>query len=281
MNFLEALLSHSILQYALLATLFASIANGVIGSFVVIRRLAFISGGIAHSILGGIGFSVWLQNSFGIMWLSPLCGALIAGWLSALALGWIHLHYREREDSIIASIWTIGMALGILFMCTSPGPKIELGNYLIGNILWVTPFELWLLAILNLLILAVVILKYNKLVTLCFDENQAKLQTINTKTLYFVLLLLIATTVVLMMQIVGAILVITMLIVPATMANLFTRSLPSMMIVAIFLNIAFCYFGIFTAYTFSLPTGATIALIAGLVYAVTLTIRKKKMKVRA
>ncbi|MCH9631967.1 MAG: Manganese transport system membrane protein MntB [Chlamydiae bacterium] len=280
MSFLEALLNHSILQYALLATLFASIANGVIGSFVVIRRLAFISGGIAHSILGGIGLSVWLKSVFGIMWLSPLCGALIAGWLSALALGWIHLNYREREDSVIASIWTIGMALGILFLATSPGPKIELGNYLIGNILWVSSTELWLLAILNVLILAIVVFKYNKLLTLCFDENQAKLQGINTKVLYMLLLLLIATTVVLMMQIVGAILVITMLIVPATMANLFTRSLPVMMLLAILLNIVFCYTGIFTAYTFSLPTGATIALISGIVYVATLLVKRKRLRSR-
>lgn len=280
MNFIEALLNHSILQYALLATLFASIANGVIGSFVVIRRLAFISGGIAHSILGGIGLSVWLKSVFGIMWLSPLCGALIAGWLSALALGWIHLNYREREDSVIASIWTIGMALGILFLATSPGPKIELGNYLIGNILWVSSTELWLLAILNVIILAIVIFKYNKLLTLCFDENQAKLQGINTKVLYMLLLLLIATTVVLMMQIVGAILVITMLIVPATMANLFTRSLPMMMLLAIVLNVVFCYAGIFTAYTFSLPTGATIALISGIVYVFTLMIKRKRLRSR-
>ncbi len=280
MSFITALLNHSILQYALIATLFASIASGVIGSFVVIRRLAFISGGIAHSILGGIGLSVWLKSVFGIMWLSPLCGALIAGWLSALALGWIHLNYREREDSIIASIWTIGLALGILFLATSPGPKIELGNYLIGNILWVSSTELWLLAILNLIVLAVVVFKYNKLLTLCFDEKQARLQGINTKFLYMVLLLLIATTVVLMMQIVGAILVITMLIVPATMANLFTRSLPYMMGLAILLNVAFCYVGIYTAFTFSLPTGATIALISGLVYVVTLMMKRKRLRSR-
>lgn len=280
MSFIHAVLNHSILQYALIATLFASIANGVIGSFVVIRRLAFISGGIAHSILGGIGLSVWLKSVFGITWLSPLFGALVAGWISALALGWIHLNYREREDSVIASIWTIGMALGIVFLATSPGPKIELGNYLIGNILWVSSTELWLLAILNIIILAIVYFKYNKLLTLCFDENQAKLQGVNTKALYMLLLLLIATTVVLMMQIVGAILVITMLIVPATMANLFSRSLPRMMALAIGLNVLFCYTGISLAYTFSLPTGATIALISGMVYVVTLIMRRRRLQRR-
>lgn len=280
MSFLETLFSHSILQYALIATLFASIANGVIGSFVVIRRLAFISGGISHSILGGIGFSVWLKSIFGISWLSPLCGALLAGWLSALILGWIHLNYREREDSIIASVWTVGMSLGIVFLATSNGPKIELGNYLIGNILWITPAELWLLGLLNLLILAIIFFKYKKLLTLCFDEKQASLQGVNTKALYQLLLLLIATTVVLIMQIVGAILVITMLIVPATLANLFTRSLPTMILLAILFNIAFSYLGIYTAFTFSLPTGATIALVAGLCYVVVLLTKRRRLQTR-
>lgn len=280
MSFLETLFNHSLLQYAFIATLFASIANGVIGSFVVIRRLAFISGGIAHSILGGIGLSVWLKSMFGISWLSPLCGALLAGWLSALILGWIHLNYREREDSIIASVWTVGMALGIVFLATSNGPKIELGNYLIGNILWITPSELWLLGILNLLILVIIFFKYNKLLTLCFDDKQASLQGVNTKFLYQLLLLLIATTVVLMMQIVGAILVITMLIVPATLANLFTRSLPKMILLAILFNIAFSYFGIYTAFTLNLPTGATIALVAGLCYVAVLLMKSRKLKAR-
>lgn len=280
MTFLEAIFSHSILQYALLATLFASIASGIVGSFVVIKRLAFISGGIAHSILGGIGFSVWLKSTLGITWLSPLVGALIAGWISAIILGWIHLNYREREDSVIAAIWSVGLALGVLFMATSPGPKIELGNYLVGNILWVTQTELWLLAGLNILIIAIVALYYNKLITLCFDEAQAKLQGVNTKILYMLLLLLIATTVVLMMQIVGAILVITMLVVPATMANLFSRCLPWMMGLAIVMNMLFCYFGIFTAYTFSLPAGASIALIAGLVYVFTLLAKRRRLRAR-
>lgn len=280
MSFLDALFSHSILQYAFIATLFASIANGVIGSFVVIRRLAFISGGIAHSILGGIGLSVWLKSFFGVTWFSPLAGALLAGWISAAILGWVHTRYREREDSIIAAIWTVGMALGILFMASSPGPKIELGNYLIGNILWITPMELWLLGLLNLIVLGIVFFKYNKLLTLCFDDKQANLQGINTHLMYQLLLFLIATTVVLMMQIVGAILVITMLIVPATLANLFSRSLPTMMVLAILINILISYFGIYVAYSLSLPTGATIALLAGLAYVAVLIWKRKSLLTR-
>lgn len=281
MSFLETLFNHSILQYALLATLFASIASGVMGSFVVIKRLAFISGGIAHSILGGIGFSVWLKNVYHITWLSPLFGALIAALLSALVLGWIHINYKEREDSIIAAIWSVGMAFGILFLALTPGPKIELGNYLVGNILWVTSTELWLLFILNITVLAVVAFYYNKLLTLCFDDNQAKLQGVNTQFLYLLLLMLIATTIVLLMQIVGAILVITMLVIPATIANLFTRHLPTMMGLAILINLAFSYSGIYISYHLSLPAGATIALVAGGTYLLTLLGKSQRLKKRA
>ncbi len=281
MSFLQALMQHSVLQYAMLAAIFASVAGGVVGSYVVIKRLAFISGGIAHSILGGIGFSVWLKNTYAIAWLSPLWGALLAGLLSALILGWIHLNYREREDSVIAAIWSVGIALGILFLANTPGPKIELGNYLIGNILWVTPKELWLLLALNVIILTVVAFAYNRLLTLCFDETQAKLQGIAVKGLYLVLLMLIATTIVLLIQVVGAILVITMLVVPATIANLFTRFLPAMMAIAVLINIAFSYFGIFFAYHLSWPAGATIALLAGAFYICALFLKSKKLKLRA
>lgn len=281
MTFIQALLQHSVLQYALLASIFASIAGGVVGSYVVIKRLSFISGGISHSILGGIGLSVWLKNTFAIAWLSPLMGALIAGLLSALLLGWIHLYYKEREDSVIAAIWAVGMAAGILFLSNTPGPKIELGNYLIGNILWVSSTELWLLLALNVAILVVVALAYNRLLTLCFDEAQAKLQGQKVKLLYFLLLLLISTTIVLLMQIVGAILVITMLVIPATLANLFTRFLPAMMAIAVLINVVFSYFGLFVAYQFSWPAGATISLIAGATYVVALLIKSKKLKLRA
>lgn len=281
MTFLQAILSHSILQYALVAVLFASIASGIMGSFVVIKRLSFITGGIAHSILGGIGFSVWLKATYAISWLSPLHGAMVAGLLSASLLGWIHLNYKEREDAVIAAVWSIGMALGILFLAITPGPKIELGNYLVGNILWVTSHELWLLAALNITLLAFVFFNYNKFLALCFDETQAKLQGINTKLLYHILLLLIAATVVLMMQVVGAVLVITMLIIPATLANLFSRYFPAMIALAVVMNLIFCYFGIFTAYTLNLPAGATIALIAAVGYILALVTKRKNLKLRA
>lgn len=280
MGFLDVLFQHSLFQYAIIASLLASISGGIVGSYVVIKRLSFISGGITHSILGGIGLSVWLKSTFAISWLSPLWGALLAGLLSAAILGWIHLYYREREDSVIAAIWAIGMALGIIFLSISPGPKLELGNYLIGNLLWVSTKELWLLLTLNIVILAVVTFFYQRLLALCFDEQQAKLQKISVRTLYLVLLMLIATTIVLLMQVVGAVLVITMLVIPSTLSNLFTRFLPSMMLLAILLNIVFSFVGIYFSYELNWPVGGTIALLSGLSYLGSLLWKSRRLQKR-
>ena len=113
-SFFEALQTSSLLQYALLAALLASIASGIVGAYVVVKRIAFISGSIAHSVLGGMGFFLWLQRTQGITWADPLWGALFAAILSALIIGWIHLNYRQREDAVIATIWSVGMAIGVL-----------------------------------------------------------------------------------------------------------------------------------------------------------------------
>src|SRR6476660_6723327 len=113
-SFYDALLTNPILLAALLAGFAASIVSGIVGSYVVVKRIVFISGSISHSVLSGIGFCLWLEKAKGIEWVSPLQGALIAGVLSALLIGWIHLNYRQREDSVIAALWSIGMAVGIL-----------------------------------------------------------------------------------------------------------------------------------------------------------------------
>ncbi len=279
-TFFQAVFSHPLLQYSLAAAFLVSLAGGVMGSFVVIKRLAFITGGIAHSVLAGIGLSVWLQNAFHIHLITPLTGALLAGVFSALLLGKVHLDYREREDSIIAAIWSVGMALGVLFLSLTPGPKIELGNYLVGNILWIGSSEILLLLGLDLFILLAVALYYHKFLTLCFDEKQARLQGLNVKRLYFLLLILIAVTVVLFIQIVGAVLVITALIIPPTIANLFTRFFPLMILLAIGLCLFFSYLGIFMAFRLDWPAGATIALVTGIAYPMALALRSKKLRVR-
>ena len=134
LSFLEALQANPLLLSAVIAGLASSVVSGIIGSYVVVKRIVFISGSISHSVLGGIGFCLWLERARGVEWASPLIGALIAAILSALIIGWIHLNYRQREDSVIAALWSIGMAVGVLFISQTPGFNVELTNFLIGNI---------------------------------------------------------------------------------------------------------------------------------------------------
>lgn len=276
MSFLEALRTNPLLLSAVIAGLASSIVSGIIGSYVVVKRIVFISGSISHSVLSGIGICLWLERAKGIEWINPLQGALIAGILSALLIGWIHLHYRQREDSVIAALWSIGMAVGILFISQTPGFNVELTNFLVGNILWVTPMDLYVLFGLDLLILGCVLCLHSKFLAICFDEEQAYLQGVRVQALYLLLLVLTAVSIVLLIQVVGIILVMTMLTIPAAIANLFTSSLARMMMIAVVLSAAFCFGGTALAYHVDWPGGATIALVAGIAYIASLTIGLRK-----
>ncbi len=266
MSFFEALIAHPLLLSALLAGFASSVVSGIIGSYVVVKRIVFISGSIAHSVLGGIGFCVWLERTQGVTWASPLLGALIAAIISALLIGWISLNYKEREDSVIAALWSVGMALGVLFISQTPGFNVELNNFLIGNILWVSPQDIGVLLGLDVFILAIVFCLHKRFLAICFDEDQARLQGIPVNLYYLLLLVLTAVTVVLLIQIVGIILVITMLALPPAIANLFTSRLSMMMAIAIGLSCCFYFLGTFAAFHFDWPGGATIALVSGVAY---------------
>jgi zinc transport system permease protein len=274
MSFLDAVLSSPILQMAVLAAIGASFASGIIGSYVVVKRIVSISGSIAHSVLSGLGAALWLQRLYGLTWLHPIYGALVSGILSALIIGWVHLFYREREDAIIAMIWSVGMALGVVFVAQVPGFNVELMNFLLGNVLWVSRWDLIFLGILDLLILLAVIIFHKRFLALCFDEKQAQLQGIRVKTLYLLLLILIALSVVLLIYIVGIILVLSMLALPASIAGSFTYRLSRMMVIAVLLNIAFSLGGLAIAYRLDWPAGATIALFSGLIYLLSLRFKK-------
>lgn len=275
MSFLEALRTNPLLLSAVIAGLASSVVSGIIGSYVVVKRIVFISGSISHSVLSGIGICLWLERAKGVEWISPLGGALVAGVVSALIIGWIHLYYREREDSVIAALWSIGMAIGILFISQTPGFNVELTNFLIGNILWVTPTDLYILFGLDIFILLCVVCMHKRFLAICFDEEQARLQGLHVNALYLFLLVLTAVSIVLLIQVVGIILVMTMLTIPAAIANLYTSSLSRVMLVAVALSCFFCYFGTALAYHVDWPGGATIALLAGMVYVATLCLKRR------
>ncbi len=275
-SFFEALMTNSLLLAAFLAGIAASIVSGIIGSYVVVKRIVFIGGSISHSVLSGIGFCIWLERAQGITWASPLYGALAAALLSALIIGWIHLNYRQREDSAIAAIWSIGMAIGILFISQTPGFNVELTNFLIGNILWVSKTDLYILGGLDIGVILLILCLHKRFLAICFDEDQARLQGLPVHTLYVLLLILVAVCIVLLIQVVGIVLVMTMLTIPAAIANLLTFRLSYMMMLAILISSLFCFSGNAIAYYLDWPTGATIALIAGIAYVLSLAIFRRK-----
>ncbi len=266
MTFLQAIIDNPLLLSAVLAGFGASIVSGIIGSYVVVKRIAFISGGISHSVLGGIGFCLWLERNHGVTFATPLVGALAAAIISALIIGWIHLYYREREDSAIAALWSIGMSAGVLFISQTPGFNIELTNFLVGNILWVTPEDLYFLFALDILVIVLVFCLHKRFLMICFDETQARLQGIPVNLLYILMLVLIAVTVVILVEVVGIILVMTMLTIPPSIANIFTSRLSTMMLLAVAFSSFFCFSGTTISFYLDWPTGATIALTAGACY---------------
>lgn len=277
-SFLEALLLNPLLLSAFLAGIAASVVSGIIGSYVVVKRIVFISGSISHAVLSGIGFFIWLEKTKGVTWASPLLGALIAALISALLMGAIHLHYKQREDSVIAAIWSIGMAIGILFISQTPGFNVELTNFLIGNILWVSKTDLYILCGLDIAIVLLVICLHKRFLAICFDEEQAYLQGLPIHALYLLLLSLTAISIVLLIQVVGIVLVLTMLTIPAALANLLTCRLSTMMVGAVIISSLFSMSGNALAYYLDWPTGATIALIAGGVYILSLVFFRAKKK---
>ena len=274
MNFFSALSQNPFLVMALIAGFAASFASGIIGSFVVVKRIVSISGSIAHSVLGGMGVCLWLRRTYGLDFLTPLQGALATGLLSALLMGWIHLRYKEREDTVIAAIWATGMSIGVIFIALTPGYNVELLNFLFGNILWVSHSDIALLLSLDVLIAASVAIFYRRFLAICFDEQQALLQKVPVHTLYLLLLCLVAIAVVLLIQVVGAILVITMLAIPAAIAGTVTHTLSRMMVIATLLGAVFTFLGMYFSYELNWPPGATISLVAAVFYSISL-LRKK------
>lgn len=268
------------LQMALLAGCAASVTSGIVGSYVVVKRIVFISGSIAHSVLGGMGFFLWLRRTYHIEWITPLQGALVAAILSAFLIGWIHLKYRQREDTVIAALWSTGMSIGVIFIALTPGYNVELMNFLFGNILWVTQGDLLILLSLDVVVLVIALLFHNRFLAICYDEQQAFLQGVSVSSLYLLLLCLVAISIVLLIQVVGSILIITMLAIPAAIAGSFTHRLSVMMVLAVIIGCVFSILGIGLSYQLNWPPGATISLTAAAFYLLQLMILKKRQALR-
>lgn len=278
-QFFNAVLNFGFMQNALLVGVLASIACGVVGTYVVARRITYIAGGISHSVLGGIGLAQYAIVVYKWQFLSPLYGAVAAAVLAAVTIGWVSLKAREREDTVIGAIWAVGMAVGIILIVKTPGYNEDLMSYLFGNILMVSKSELWLVAALDVVVVTIGVLFYRRFQAVCFDEEFARVRGINVEFYYLLLLCLTALTVVVLVTVVGIVMVIALITLPVAIAGFFTRSLWQSMIVATVLSMILATSGLAISYGPDLPSGATIILLAGAVYlVVTLAVRVFKLK---
>lgn len=267
------------LRYAFIGGLLASVSFGIIGTYVVTRRISYLAGAISHSILAGIGAGLYLQSKFALLWFTPLLGALIAGLVSSLIIGLVSMYASQREDTVIGAIWAIGMAAGLLLLAKTPG-YVDPMSYLFGNILLTTRADLWLIAGLDVLVVTLGVLFYNQILAVCFDEEFARMRGLRVGVYYLGLLFLTALTIVLLVTTVGIVMVIAMLTLPPAVAGFFGRKLWQIMILAGLFCMLFTTLGIAVSYSYDLPTGATIIMIAGIVYLAAVLLKRFKKKSR-
>ncbi|MBN1976273.1 MAG: metal ABC transporter permease [Anaerolineae bacterium] len=280
-------LQFDFMRNALLAGVFVSIACGIIGTFVVIKRIVFVSGGIAHAAYGGIGLGYYFKYSVLPILLAdaararldprpgyyPLFGAILFSLVSAVAMGLVQRRTRQRADTVIGAMWAIGMATGIIFVDLTAGYKVDLMSYLFGSILAVQPSELLVILGLDIVVILLVVLFYKELVAISFDETFATVENVPVDVIYIVLLCMIALTVVMMMRVVGLIMVIALLTMPAAISGQFARDMRRMMMLASILGILFTTVGLWLSYAWDLTSGATIILVSGAAYLLSLAVK--------
>lgn len=264
-------LQFEFMRNALLAGLLASITCGVIGTFVVVNRLVFLSGGIAHAAYGGIGFAFFFGLPYAV-------GTLGFSLIMAMIMATVSLKAKHRSDTIIGVLWAVGMAVGIILLDLAPGYNVDLMSYLFGSILAVPKSDLWLMGILNGMILFTVVFFYNDLLALSYDEEFAQIRGIPVRTIYFFLLAMIAISVVMIIRVVGLILVIALLTIPPYIAESYSRSLKRMMVFSITLNLFFTTVGLWLSFVFNLTSGAAIILVAGACFFISLMLERVKRK---
>ena len=272
------LLEYTFFQHALLGSLLESIACGIIGTYIVTRRLVFISGGITHASFGGIGLGLFAG-------ISPLLSAAVFSVLSAFGVEWLSKRKDMREDSAIAVFWTLGMALGIMFSFLSPGFAPDLSAYLFGNILTITEVDLWLLGLLSVLLTGFFTLYIRPIIYIAFDREFARSQKIPVAFFEYTLMMFIALTIVACLRMVGIVLAISLLTLPQMTANLFTHNFKKIIGLSVVIGFLSCLGGLFISYHWKVPSGASIIFFSILIYAVSKTgkslsvYRKRKRKI--
>lgn len=258
---IEAILEYQFMQNAVIAIVLASIVCGIIGVIIVEKKMVMLSGGIAHTSYGGVGLGY-------LMGFEPILGAIGFSVLSALGIGAVNKKGGKDADIIIAMFWSVGMALGIIFIGMMPTYPPDMNSYLFGNILSVTKIDIIAMSIMTVIIVLITIVLFNDWKAFLFDPEFSKIRGLKTTFLEYLLLVLIALTVVVLIRVAGIILVIALLTAPAAIAKLYSKNLKSRMIISIFLGILICFVGLWVSYNFNLASGATIIILSGIIYCI-------------
>ncbi len=266
-GFLSALFDPSMpfVRNAALAGLLSSVLFGVLGSIVTVKRIAGLAGAISHAVLGGIGMALFLSARGIVPGLPPIVGALVFAVLAAGLIGVVSLKAKQREDTVINALWAIGMSIGVLFIAKTPGYADPM-SYLFGNILLVSSRDLIMLAVLDVIVLALAIAFYPQIEASAFDEEFARTRGVPADAVFLGILSVTAIAVVLLQTFVGIVMVIAMLTLPAGTAGYAVRNLAGMMVGAVLLSVLFSISGLALSWSLDLPTGALVVVIAGAVF---------------
>ncbi len=262
-------LSFEFIQHALIAGVLVSFTAGIIGSLIVVNRMVFLAGGIAHASYGGIGLAVFF--GFPIFF-----GASLFAVVAALFVAYITLHKRHRIDTFIGLIWAVGMAIGVIFIDLTPGYNVDMMSYLFGSILAASTEDLYFMTALLSIILFVITFWYRDILAVSYDSEYAALRGVNVKFFYTLILILTALTVVVSIKVVGLILVIAMLTIPIYIAEKLSSSLFSMMFLSGFIAMFFTISGLWFSYTYNLTSGASIILVSAFSLGVFLLLYKNR-----
>ena len=252
-------LQYEFMRNALAAGLLASIICGIMGTLVVVNRIVFLSGGIAHAAYGGIGLSIFLGWPY-------MIGTIGFSLSAAMVMAAVSLKAKHRADTIIGVIWAVGMAIGIILLDLTPGYNVDLMSYLFGSILTVPRSDLWVMLIVGILIAGFVLYFYKDLLAISYDEEFARIRGVPIRMLYFALIGLLAVTIVMVIQIVGLILVIALLTIPPFIVEKYSKSLLQMMVGSSLLGMVFTVSGLWLSYVFNLTSGACIILVSGIAF---------------
>lgn len=260
------ILEYSFFQNALLGSLLASILCGMVGTYIVARRLVFISGGITHASFGGIGLGVYLG-------VNPVLAAMAFAVASAFGVEWMSRRGDVREDSAIAMFWTLGMSVGIICCFLSPGFMPDMPSFLFGNILTIGMPDLWLLAAVALVAGLVFVLFYRQILSVSFDSTFARSQGLPVSIIEYGMMALIALTIVSTLRLVGIVLAISLLTIPQMTANLFTFSMKRIILASMAIGWIDCLVGLAISYHWNVPSGASIIFVSILFYVLLKTIK--------